>query len=150
MSNDMNVPSNMRNTVRATALGLGALGIPGAFGAHADLVPITAAWATMLVTLASQAGREMDKDFAFKVAGGVIVAVGGFAAGVKTANTWLAWTGVGTLAAVLCNVGTNAALTYTTGMAAARVFLIEDKSASASDLILAIIRMIRGGGYSPA
>lgn len=146
------VPTNMRRTIFWTSAGLGAEGLVGVFTAHADVGVITAAWVAMFVTLAHQAGREMDKDQALKIVAGIVVAIGGLAAGVKIANTWLVYTGVGTLPAMLCNLGTNAVMTYIIGMSAARVFLASDRSVTANEMIRAIIRMVRPShhGYHPA
>ena len=53
----MDIPSNMQRTILWASLSLGGVGLFGSFTAHADLVLIAPAWAT----LAHQAGSELDK-----------------------------------------------------------------------------------------
>ncbi|TAL32255.1 MAG: DUF697 domain-containing protein [Phenylobacterium sp.] len=137
----------MHTTIVVAAGGLGVVGLFGAFTAHADVAVITAAWAGMFVKLGSQAGHSMNKDTCLKVATGVIVGIGGLAAGVKVANTWLAYTGVGTIPAMICNAGTNAGMTYIIGRSAARVFLASDAGTSVEEMIRAIIRLFSPPGH---
>jgi len=133
----------MKSIVRWAALGLGAEGFFGVFAAHADLGAITAAWITMFIALAAEAGTELDKATAMKIATGIVVGIGGMAAGIKMAEAWLAYTGVGTIPAMLCNAGTNAIMTYMIGNAAARVFVAQDGSACAEEVVKAIMRIVR-------
>lgn len=149
MSRNVDIPAVMRRTVMWTAGGLGVEGLFSAFAAHADLAIITAAWTGMLVTLADQADLNLGKDQALKIATGVVVGIGGMAAGVKAANAFFAYTGVGTLPAMLCNAGTNGTVTYMVGMAAARVFMSEGKDACIEEIIRAIVRMIRPNPHRP-
>ncbi|MDO8381017.1 DUF697 domain-containing protein [Phenylobacterium sp.] len=144
------IPSEMHNTVILAALGLGFVGLFGAFQAHADVAVIVAAWATMFVTLARQAGNAMSRDAALKVAAGVIVGIGGMAMGIKVANNWLAYTGVGTIPAMICNAGTNGFVTYIIGRSAARVFLTSDASATVEQMIRGIIRLFLPSGHRPS
>ncbi len=135
------IPGAMHDTIIWTTITTGAVGVAGAFGAHADLPVIAAAWATMFVKLAAKSGNAMSRDTALKVATGVIVGVGTFATGVKVATTWIAYTGIGTVPAILANVSTNGALTYMVGRSAARVFLTEDSGENIERMIKAILRM---------
>jgi uncharacterized protein (DUF697 family) len=61
----------MKGTILATSLGLGAVGLFGAFAAHSDLMAITPAWTHMFLKLAKQAGKSLSKDTALKVVTGV-------------------------------------------------------------------------------
>lgn len=135
------IPSEMHDTIVWACIGLGVVGLFGAFAAHADVAVIVTAWTAMFVKLASQANRSMCKDTALKVASGIIVAMGGIAVGMKVANGWLAFTGVGTIPAMICNAGTNAAMTYVIGRSAARVFLSADAGASVEELIKGILAL---------
>jgi Domain of unknown function (DUF697) len=141
------IPSGMRATVAWTAAGLGTMGLFTAFAAHADVGAITTAWSGMFIRLAHQADLELDKDDALKIAAGVLVGIGGLAAGVKLANTWLAYTGVGTLPAMVCNAGTNGAVTYVIGCSAARVFISSDRGTSVQEMVKAIVRIVFQHGH---
>ncbi|MEJ0027704.1 MAG: hypothetical protein WDN01_16895 [Rhizomicrobium sp.] len=129
------IPTAMQRTIYWSALALGIEGLFGVFTVHADVPIIVAAWTGMFVKLASQAGRKMDKTTATKVAAGIVVGVGGIASGMRLAETWLAYTGVGTLPAMICNAGTNAVFTYMVGCAIARVFLARDRNAPVATIV---------------
>lgn len=145
----MAIPANMNGTILWTAGSLGGVGLFSAFAAHADVAVITGAWATMLVTLAVQAGHSLDKDKALKIVAGVLLGVGGLVGGTKLATTYFAYTGVGTIPAMLANASANATLTYLVGKAAATAFLETETLGTASSIvgsILAIINGSPGGG----
>lgn len=141
----MDVPSNMNMTIIRTAAGLGVVGLFSAFaGPHADLLAIAPTWSGLLVKLADQSGQHLDKDTALKIASGVLMGVSAFGGGVKLASSAFAYSGVGTLPAVILNGGLNAVLTYLFGRAAAQVFLEEDLSQSVENLIRAILAILGG------
>ena len=140
----MELPVRMKATILWSALAAGAVGIPGAFGAHADVPVLLGIWTTLLIRLASQAGESMSKATAAKVAAGVLVGIGGFQAGVKLATTYFAYTGVGTIPAIIVNAGANASLTYIFGRAAGKVFLSNSLQDSAAEVIRAIVFFITG------
>ena len=116
----MAIPANMNFTIVFTSLSLGGMGFFTAFAAHADVPMITAAWSTMLLTLAVQAGHKLSKDKALKIAAGILIGVGGLVGGVKLANTYFAYSGVGTIPAMIMNAGANATVTYLVGKAAGK------------------------------
>lgn len=140
----MELPSNMQRTILWTSLGLGGVGLFGAFTAHADLVVIAPSWAGLIIKLADQAGHELDRDKALKIATGVALGVAGFVGGVKLANTYLAYTGVGTIPAMLANASANGVLTYLMGKAAAQTFLEKDVTESVENLVRYILGLLTG------
>jgi hypothetical protein len=106
----------MRWTVIATAAGLGAEGLGSAFlGPGADLMIIATAWAGMIGALAGIADVKLDKITALKIATTILVSFGSFVGGSKLAVQAFAYTGVGTLPALVANGGINAVVTYLTG-----------------------------------
>ena len=139
-----NLPFSMKTTIYLRSVAAGGLGIVGAFtGPHADLAGIIAIWTEMLVTLAGQAGRDLSTSKATKIAAVVCSGVAAFLTGVKVASTVFTWTGVGTIPAVIANLGVNAVVTYSFGHAAGRIFLEKSASASDSDLASAILQLLR-------
>ena len=137
------IPEAMHDIIVMASVGLGITGIFGVFVPHGDVPIIVAAWVGMFLKLAEEVKLEFDKDLAFKLAGGLVAAVGGLVSGVKIAETFLAYTGIGTIPAMICNVGTNAAMTYVIGRALARVFLASDRSTTIEEMIRGVIRLIR-------
>jgi len=144
----MNIPLRMKTRIMWSSAAAGAVGVPGAFGAHLDLMAITAIWATLLVMLADQAGSSLDKAKAAKIVAAILAGITFFGTGFKLANTYFAYTGIGTIPAVIANVGANAGITYLFGNAAARSFLSEGTSGPAQSIgasILAImVSMLTG------
>ena len=152
MHKDVTLPWNMHKTIIAATLGLGGVGIFGAFGAHADLAAISSAWVAMFATLAVQAGKPLEKATVLKIVAGIMLGVGGFVGGVKLANTYFAYTGVGTVAAMIINSSANAALTYVTGRAAAQTFLSMDVGETVESIVHSILKIVLGhlpGHHSP-
>lgn len=88
----MAIPAKMNATILWTAGSLGGMGLFTAFAAHADIAVITAAWATMFVTLAVQAGHQLEKNKAVKIITGVLLGMGGLAGGMKLATAYFAYT----------------------------------------------------------
>ncbi len=120
------------------------MGLFSAFAAHADVPVITAAWATMIVTLAVQAGHSLSKDKALKIVAGILIGVGGIAAGAKIATTYCAYTGVGTIPAMLMNASANATFTYLVGKAAATTFLENKTLGTVASIVSSILGLILG------
>lgn len=136
------IPDEMHRTIVWASLGLGFTGLFGVFTAHGDLAVIVPAWGAMIWKLSDQACIEFDRDAALKLAGGLAAAIGGLVTGVKVAEAFLAYTGVGTIPAMVCNAGTNAAVTYIVGRSIARVFLASDSGTSVEEMVAAVIRLI--------
>lgn len=143
------IPFWMHFTIIGTSIVLGVEGPVGAFAPHVDIGVIIAAWSFMFVALAALAGGQMERDKGLKIAAGLIAAMGGLAMGVKIANAWAAYTGFGTIPAMVCNAGTNALVTYMIGRATAQVFLSEGAGASVDQIINAIMRIIFPWGGGP-
>lgn len=139
----------MKRAILWHSLAAGGVGIPGAFAAHGDLVAITAIGVTLFIQLAVKAGKQMDKATATKIVAGVLAGIGGFAGGVKLANTYFAYTGVGTVPAIVVNAGANAGLTYLFGKAVASTFLAENTEITVEALVRNIILIITGKGGGP-
>lgn len=136
----MAIPANMHRTVLWTSCSLGGLGLFSAFAPHADLGVITTAWTAMFVTLAVQTGHKLSKDTALKIVGGILLGVGGIAGGAKLANTYFAYTGIGTIPAMLANAGANATITYLVGKAAAKTFIEMETLESVERIVASILR----------
>jgi uncharacterized protein (DUF697 family) len=116
----MTFPWSAKLIVIKTALVTSVAGVGGAFlGPHADVPAIIAAWIAMVVALADDAGATMSKDTALKIVTTVAAGVGLAMAGVKAGTTAFAWTGIGTVPAVVTNCGLNAVVTYVFGRAVA-------------------------------
>jgi len=143
----MEIPLRMKTAIVWSAVLAGAVGVPGAFGAHADVLALTAIWITLLIRLGILAGKDIEKGTAAKIVAGVLLGIGGFAGGVKLMTTAVAYTGIGTIPAIIVNAGANAALTYYFGRSVAKVFLSEDLHDSASAIIAAILAMMTGGSH---
>jgi uncharacterized protein (DUF697 family) len=141
----MELPFPMKTAIGWSAGLAGAVGVPGAFVAHADVPILVGIWITLLVRLAVLAGKDLDKGKAAKIVAGVLLATGGFAGGVKLMTTAIAYTGVGTVPAVIANAGANATLTYFFGRSTAKVFLSNDHLDSVSAIIAAIVAIMTGG-----
>lgn len=141
----MKLPWRMHQTIIWSSLSTAVAGVPGAFMAHGDVMIIAAIWTTMLIALAKQSGATMEKAKAAKIIAGVLAGIGGFAGGVKLANTYFAYTGVGTVPAMIINAGANAILTYLFGKAVARVFLSDGSERPAEVIIGAILTALAGG-----
>jgi uncharacterized protein (DUF697 family) len=136
----------MKTAIVWSATAAGVVGVPGAFGAHADVLALVAIWTALMVRLGILAGKEIEKGVAAKVVAGVLVGIGGFAGGVKLMTTAIAYTGIGTIPAIIVNSSANATLTYYFGRSVARVFLSKDLHDSAGAIITAIVAMMTGGG----
>src|SRR4051794_16777769 len=138
----------MRTKIIWSSVTAGAVGIPGAFGAHADVLILIGIWTTLLVLLAKDAGSDLDKAKATKIVAAITVGISFFGTGFKLANTYFAYTVLGTLPAIIANVSANGGITYLFGNAAARTFLAEGASGPAESIganILAImIAMLKG------
>ena len=91
----------MRDCVLYNSFAAAAVGVPGAFVAHGDVAILTGIWTNMLYNLARHAGCEMDKETALLVAGALIASTGTMLAGMKLANTYFGYTGVGTIPAMV-------------------------------------------------
>jgi uncharacterized protein (DUF697 family) len=141
------LPLEMKGTILATSLGLGAVGLFGAFAAHSDLMAITPAWTHMFLKLAKQAGKSLSKDTALKVVTGVLVGAMGLLGGIKLANSYFAYSGVGTVPAVQVNGSVNGVLTWLAGRAWAQIALEEDLEQSVDNLVRAVLGMV--GGWLP-
>jgi uncharacterized protein (DUF697 family) len=144
----MDLPLRMKTAIGWSAGLAGAVGVPGAFAAHGDVPILIGIWTTLLVRLAFLAGKDLDKGKAAKIVAGVLLAIGGFAGGVKLMTTAIAYTGIGTIPAMVANAGANATLTYFFGRSTAKVFLSNDHLDSASAIIAAIVAIMTGG-HSP-
>ena len=138
------IPLDMKATILKTTIGLGAVGLFGAFAAHGDIVAVGAAWGHMFAKLAKQAGRRLDSDRALKIASGVLVGASSFLGGMKIANTYLAYTGVGTIPAAAINSGTNGLLTWLVGRGWAQIVLEDDLEQSVDNLVRSLLGALGG------
>ena len=105
---------------------------------------IAGIWTGMLVRLSNQAGNRMNKGKAAKVAAGVLAGIGLFKTGFKLADTYFAYTGVGTIPAVVANAGADGTITYLFGRAAGKLFLSEDGEDSVEGLVKGILTLMVG------
>lgn len=135
---------DMKTTILASSLSLGGVGLLGAFAAHSDLLAIAPAWSAMFIKIARQGGRSLDKNKALKIATGVLAGAGSLIGGIKLANTYFAYTGVGTVPAVLINGSVNGVLTWLAGRAWAHIVLEEDPEGSIENLTRSILSALSG------
>lgn len=139
----MSVPMTMRMTVVWTSVGLGVEGLFSSFGGPGvDLLIIAGAWVVMVVRLASQAGHVMSKARARKLCTAIAVSMGGFLGGTKAAITAFAYTGIGTIPAMVANGGLNGVITYVVGIAIAETFLQSDEISSIDALARSIVSIV--------
>lgn len=132
----------MKTTILTTSLGLGAVGVFGAFAAHSDILAIAPAWVAMFASISEDAGVHVDRDKLLKIATGVLLGVGGLLGGMKMANTYFAYTGIGTIPAVVANAGMNAVATWLAGRAWGHIVLEEDLEQSVENLVRAMMASI--------
>lgn len=135
----------MKTTIFTTSLALGGAGVLGAFAAHSDLIVIAPAWVRMFTRLSQQAGKSLDKARALKITTGVLAGAASLVGGIKLANSYFAWSGVGTLPAVVVNAGMNAVLTWLTGRAWAHIVLEEDDEQGVENLVRALLASVSAG-----
>ena len=140
----MELPLRMKTTILWSATAAGAVGIPGAFAAHADVGVLVGIWTTLLIRLAYLSGEQLEKAKAAKIAAGAIGGVSAMTLGVKFGATYFAYTGVGTVPAIVVNAGANAPLTYLFGKSAASIFLSEGTQESVAEIVKSIIALIIG------
>lgn len=134
------IPSNIQKTITNHALGAAAVGVPGAFAAHADLGVLGGIWARMIVRIAEQTDVDIDFKSAAKIAATLGIAIGTIGTGVKAANTYFAWSGVGTPLAILFNSSANGIATNHIGKAVASVMLKDN--VSPEDIIRAALGVL--------
>jgi len=122
-----------------------AVGVPGAFGGPGtDLAPIVTIWTALFVALADDEAVHMSERTAIKIVSSVLASIGLIGFGTKTAITVFAWTGVGTVVAVMLNASINAAMTYVFGQAVISVLRATDAKTSEQELGKAILSFILG------
>jgi hypothetical protein len=120
-------------------------GVPGAFGGPGtDLGPIVGIWSGLFVALAADESIALDKFTAIKIVTSILASIGLIGFGTKTALTVFAWTGVGTVVAVLLNSSINAAMTFVFGQAVLTVLRSTDKKTSDQELGKAVLSVILG------
>jgi hypothetical protein len=140
----MALPSNMQLSIVRHSLSAGGIGFFGAFGAHADLPAVAGVWISLTLRLAYLADKELSKQTAAKLVTAVITGLGGFLGGFKLANTYFTYSGIGTVPAIIANMGANGGLTYLYGRGLAKVFLSDEFSDSAEATAKAIIVFMLG------
>ncbi|MFN9030114.1 MAG: hypothetical protein ACK5XM_07870 [Betaproteobacteria bacterium] len=140
----------MRNTIECCTAGLGVIGpIGGALGPGTDLPVIIPTWVGMVCTLAEQAGHQMDKHTAKKVAMATATGAMSMVAGTKVASTVLGWLlsipsgGASLLASMAANSAINAKFTHAYGKACALYFLQSDGPDS-TDVVVAVLLALIG------
>jgi uncharacterized protein (DUF697 family) len=142
----MELPLKMKATIVRCSMGAAGVGIPGAFAAHGDLVAIGAIWTTMLIRLATHAGENLENSKATKIVAGVFAGIGLFKVGFKLANTYFAFTGVGTLPAMIANASVNGGVTYLFGRASGKLFLSEGFRDSTESIVQNLLSLMIGMG----
>ena len=96
----------------------------------------------MFASISEDAGVHVDRDKLLKIATGVLLGVGGLLGGMKMANTYFAYTGIGTIPAVVANAGMNAVATWLAGRAWGHIVLEEDLEQSVENLVRAMMASI--------
>lgn len=100
----------------------GGLGAAGSFAAHSDIILLGGVWTRMIYKLARFHEVPMSWGGASKIAAAISTSALAFTSGFKAANSYFAYTGVGTPAAMAANATVNYSLTYAAGQAASDVF----------------------------
>lgn len=147
MDNSIN-PSVHTKITSAAALA-GAVGVPGSFAAHADVWVLGLVWAGLFTTIADATGTTFTRHERTRIIKGVLAGAAAFIGGMKAATTVIAYTGVGTIPAMLANASINATFTYTFGMALYQVFSSKEKHVTTADLIQAIVVVMLTMGRMP-
>lgn len=119
-----------------------AVGVPGAFAAHADIPILAGIWAKMIYEIAEDNNIELNEANAIKIAAAIGGAVGIAAVGVKAANTYFAYTGIGSLLAIPLNATANGVGTYLIGDTSAK--LINKKELTPADYARAVLGVLSG------
>ena len=139
----MSHPLNIQSCIIKHSIGAAAVGVPGAFAAHADVPVLVGIWGKMIYNIAQHAKKDISSDTAAKIAVSIGMTAGTFAATGKVANTYFAVSGVGTPLAILFNSSLNGVSTYAIGDSVANVILKDELSSG--DIVKAAI-----GGLSAA
>lgn len=134
----------MKSCILKHSFSAAAIGIPGAFAAHADIPALAGIWGRMIYKLAKHADCGMDEKTALKAAGSIAASVATMAAGAKLANTYFAATGIGTPIAIAANAGANAAGTWIVGNIAGELMLEDDIHDLASKVLIQLSRFFIG------
>ena len=85
-SKKIEIPQELRETVRNTMRAAGALGPLGAFSTMGDVAAIAGCWGTLLVVFADHYGMKMTKETAVKACSSVLLGIGSYYAGCKLAS----------------------------------------------------------------
>lgn len=108
--------------LKASAVTAG-FGIGGAFlGPQADVPAIIATWVMLMGILAEDAGVEMTRESAIKIVTAVSSGVALALTGIKAGSLVFAWSGIGTVPALILNCGLNATVTFFFGRSVAAAF----------------------------
>src|SRR5262249_12989385 len=111
------IPWNVHLKIIWVSSGLALVGVPGAFGAHVDVPVIITTWIGLSAYIAKAVGTHLDKDTLSKIVVGVFTYASFFMLGYKSATAAAAYTGFGTLPAIVVNSGLNGVITYVYGRA---------------------------------
>lgn len=136
----------IKTCIARSSFAAAAVGVPGAFAAHGDIPVLTGIWANMIYRLAKHSECPMDMATAARIAGSIAVSMAAMSAGVKAANSYFAYTGVGTLPAIVANAGANGVGTWLVGRACADVMVEKDLERMAEKVIKIVVGVMTGKG----
>jgi uncharacterized protein (DUF697 family) len=104
------------NAIYTAAFAAAAVGVPGAFAPFLDVTAVGGIWATMMVAIATKAGRQLDKDTALKIATAILTGASAYVAGSKLIGFLLHFIpGAGSIVSVGVNSLLNFLYTFRLG-----------------------------------
>lgn len=119
LSNEEKIKKH-EGAIYTAALAAGGAGVPGAFIPALDVAAVGGTWATMLLVIAGDAGRTLDRNTALKFTTAVVTAGAAYIGGSKLLTYLLHLIpGVGTVGAVSVNCLLNFLYTMRLGRFAA-------------------------------
>ncbi|MBI1327531.1 MAG: hypothetical protein GC136_07810 [Alphaproteobacteria bacterium] len=139
----MSKQDDINNCILKYAFTNAAVGIPGALGGHIDVPFLAGSWAKMIYDVARVADRPMDMGTAVRVGAAVAGGVGTMMTGMKLANSYFAYTGIGTIPAMIINASANGVVTYMVGKSAGDLITEDDPDKLARRIILSVASHFR-------
>lgn len=104
------------NAIYTAAYAAAAAGVPGTFVPVLDVAAVGTAWAGMMVAIANNAKRKMDRDTALKLAMAILSGAAAYLAGTKLITFLLHFIpGAGSIAALGINCLLNFLYTFRLG-----------------------------------
>ncbi len=136
----MGLPLKINGIIAKNSWSAAAVGVPGAFAAHADIPILVGIWTNMLWKISKESRSNLDFKTIVKAVATFGAAVGTVASGVKIANTYFASTGVGTPLAIVFNSAANGLATYSIGRTCGNI--MQRENVELADLISGLFALV--------